>query len=184
MKIKAYGKVNISLDVVGKREDGYHLLSMIMQNIDLYDEIDVEELMAADNSKSSENAKKENSTPKAVVNQKSEAETNPIKYFNEHIELRVAKIEKVDVNPEGDKLYIETMDDGSGTPRIIQSGLRPYLKAEELAAIARTHGLCGMTCGSVGKAYETARKEALPNDIIYIGGSSFVVADLLSDCNL
>ena len=95
-------------------------------------EIDVEELMAADNSKSSENAKKENSAPKAVVNQKSEAETNPIKYCNEHIELRVAKIEKVDVNPEGDKLYIETMDDGSGTPRIIQSGLRPYLKAEEL----------------------------------------------------
>ena len=95
-------------------------------------EIDVEELMAADNSKSSENAKKENSAPKAVVNQKSEAETNPIKYFNEHIELRVAKIEKVDVNPEGDKLYIETMNDGSGTPRIIQSGLRPYLKAEEL----------------------------------------------------
>ncbi len=95
-------------------------------------EMAVGELMPADNSKSSENAKKENSTPKAVVNQKSEAETNPIKYFNEHIELRVAKIEKVDVNPEGDKLYIETMDDGSGTPRIIQSGLRPYLKAEEL----------------------------------------------------
>ena len=42
MKIKAYGKVNISLDVVGKREDGYHLLKMIMQNIDLYDEIEVE----------------------------------------------------------------------------------------------------------------------------------------------
>lgn len=42
MKIKAYGKVNISLDVVGKREDGYHLLSMIMQNIDLYDEISIE----------------------------------------------------------------------------------------------------------------------------------------------
>ena len=42
MKIKAYGKVNISLDVVGTREDGYHLLSMIMQNIDLYDEIEVE----------------------------------------------------------------------------------------------------------------------------------------------
>jgi len=37
MLIKAYAKINISLDVVGKREDGYHLLSMIMQNIDLYD---------------------------------------------------------------------------------------------------------------------------------------------------
>ncbi len=43
MKIKAYAKVNISLDIVGKRqEDGYHLLRMIMQNIDLYDEIDIE----------------------------------------------------------------------------------------------------------------------------------------------
>ena len=42
MKVKAYGKVNISLDIVGKREDGYHLLSMIMQNIDLYDEINIE----------------------------------------------------------------------------------------------------------------------------------------------
>lgn len=42
MKIRAYAKVNISLDVVGKREDGYHLLRMIMQNIDLYDEIILE----------------------------------------------------------------------------------------------------------------------------------------------
>lgn len=42
MKIRAYAKVNISLDVIGKREDGYHLLRMIMQNIDLYDEIIVE----------------------------------------------------------------------------------------------------------------------------------------------
>ena len=42
MKIKAYAKVNISLDIIGKREsDGYHLLRMIMQNIDLYDEIGI-----------------------------------------------------------------------------------------------------------------------------------------------
>ena len=42
MKIKAYAKINISLDIVGKREcDGYHLLRMIMQNIDLYDEISI-----------------------------------------------------------------------------------------------------------------------------------------------
>lgn len=42
MRTKAYAKVNISLDVVGKREDGYHLLQMIMQSIDLYDEISIE----------------------------------------------------------------------------------------------------------------------------------------------
>lgn len=44
MLIKAYAKINISLDVVGKREDGYHLLKMIMQNIDLYDIISVEKI--------------------------------------------------------------------------------------------------------------------------------------------
>lgn len=43
MKKKAYAKVNIALDAVGKREDGYHLLRMIMQTIDLYDLIEVTE---------------------------------------------------------------------------------------------------------------------------------------------
>ena len=42
MKDKAYAKINISLDIVGKREDGYHLLEMIMQNIELYDEIELQ----------------------------------------------------------------------------------------------------------------------------------------------
>ena len=42
MIAKAYAKINIALDVVGKREDGYHLLKMIMQQIDLYDVISVE----------------------------------------------------------------------------------------------------------------------------------------------
>ncbi len=37
MIVKAYAKINISLDVVGKREDGYHLLEMIMQKIEVYD---------------------------------------------------------------------------------------------------------------------------------------------------
>lgn len=32
-------KINLSLDVVGKREDGYHLLEMIMQTISLYDKV-------------------------------------------------------------------------------------------------------------------------------------------------
>ncbi|WP_294393045.1 4-(cytidine 5'-diphospho)-2-C-methyl-D-erythritol kinase [uncultured Clostridium sp.] len=41
MKIKAYAKINIALDVVGKREDGYHLLKMIMQTVDLYDVIEI-----------------------------------------------------------------------------------------------------------------------------------------------
>lgn len=34
---KAYGKLNLALDIVGKRKDGYHLVRMIMQTVDLYD---------------------------------------------------------------------------------------------------------------------------------------------------
>ncbi|MCR5288747.1 MAG: methionine--tRNA ligase [Treponema sp.] len=55
-----------------------------------------------------------------------------VAHFNTHIELKVAKILKVENNPEGDKLFVETLDDGSGTERIIQSGLRPYLTADQL----------------------------------------------------
>lgn len=44
MLVKAYAKINISLDIVGKREDGYHLLNMIMQTIDLYDLIDISKI--------------------------------------------------------------------------------------------------------------------------------------------
>ncbi len=55
-----------------------------------------------------------------------------IDFFNANIELRVAKITDIKPNPDGDKLYIETMDDGSGTPRTIQSGLRKYLTEEQL----------------------------------------------------
>ena len=41
-RIKSNAKINIGLDVVRKREDGYHELDMIMVPIDLYDIIDVE----------------------------------------------------------------------------------------------------------------------------------------------
>ena len=39
--LRAYAKINISLDVVGKREDGYHLLESVFQGISLYDEVQV-----------------------------------------------------------------------------------------------------------------------------------------------
>ena len=38
---KAYAKINLGLDVVGKRADGYHEVRMIMQNIKLYDKISI-----------------------------------------------------------------------------------------------------------------------------------------------
>lgn len=37
--LKARGKINLTLDVIGKRDNGYHDLRMIMQTINLYDTI-------------------------------------------------------------------------------------------------------------------------------------------------
>ena len=36
---KAYAKINLGLDVIRRREDGYHELKMIMQTINLYDQL-------------------------------------------------------------------------------------------------------------------------------------------------
>ncbi|NLY48252.1 MAG: 4-(cytidine 5'-diphospho)-2-C-methyl-D-erythritol kinase [Clostridiales bacterium] len=39
--VKAYAKINIGLDVLGKRPDGYHDVSMIMQSVDLHDTVTI-----------------------------------------------------------------------------------------------------------------------------------------------
>ena len=42
MIINAYAKINLSLDVLGRREDGYHNISSLMQDIGLYDVVKIE----------------------------------------------------------------------------------------------------------------------------------------------
>lgn len=37
--VRARAKINLTLDVTGKREDGYHNVEMIMQTVNLYDEL-------------------------------------------------------------------------------------------------------------------------------------------------
>ena len=43
---KAYAKVNLGLDIIGRREDGYHLVRMVMQQIGLCDVLTFEETEA------------------------------------------------------------------------------------------------------------------------------------------
>lgn len=42
--VKAPAKINLSLDVLGKRQDGYHEVKMIMTTIDLADRLELMEL--------------------------------------------------------------------------------------------------------------------------------------------
>jgi aminoacyl tRNA synthase complex-interacting multifunctional protein 1 len=48
------------------------------------------------------------------------------------LDIRVGLIKKVWEHAEADKLYCEEIDVGEGEPRQIASGLRPYLKPEDL----------------------------------------------------
>ena len=41
ISLKALAKINLGLDVTGKREDGYHDVRMIMQSIHLYDRVEI-----------------------------------------------------------------------------------------------------------------------------------------------
>ena len=41
MRLQAFAKINLGLDVLGKRVDGYHEVRMIMQTIRMYDQLDM-----------------------------------------------------------------------------------------------------------------------------------------------
>ena len=41
ISLRAYGKINLGLDVTGTREDGYHLVRMVMQSVGIYDRVTI-----------------------------------------------------------------------------------------------------------------------------------------------
>ena len=44
ISIKAYGKINLGLDVLRRREDGYHEVKMIMQTVNIYDTLQMKKI--------------------------------------------------------------------------------------------------------------------------------------------
>lgn len=44
IRLKARAKINIGLDVIRKREDGYHDMRMIMQTLSMYDRVDMQKI--------------------------------------------------------------------------------------------------------------------------------------------
>ena len=41
LNLRSFAKINLSLDVTGIRDDGYHLVETVMQQVSLYDEINI-----------------------------------------------------------------------------------------------------------------------------------------------
>ncbi len=61
-----------------------------------------------------------------------------------------------------------------------QASVKRALDASTLRDLARQAGLTGRVYRSVAQAVDMARREAAPEDLIFVGGSTFVVADLLT----
>ena len=62
-----------------------------------------------------------------------------------------------------------------------QASVARALPSQELQALAAKHELHGSTYSTVAEATRAALTEADKEDFIYVGGSSFIVADLLAD---
>lgn len=56
------------------------------------------------------------------------------------------------------------------------------IPAQKVRQTGKKHGLKGSCYNSVNEAYEAALKDAANDDFVFVGGSSYVVADLLSGC--
>ena len=66
-----------------------------------------------------------------------------------------------------------------GNYYFVKADIARAMDAEELARRAKDSGLIGEVYSSVNEAYETAKSCADKNDMIFIGGSTFVVAEVL-----
>lgn len=61
-----------------------------------------------------------------------------------------------------------------------QASVKRAMSSEEFAGKAAAHGLKGRCYPTVSEAYDAAQTAARPDDVIFIGGSTFIVADLLT----
>lgn len=60
-----------------------------------------------------------------------------------------------------------------------QASVQRAMPVEKFSEIAGKHQLCGQCFEDVESAYNAAKQNADTDDLIFIGGSTFVVADLL-----
>lgn len=61
-----------------------------------------------------------------------------------------------------------------------QASTKRAIPVEKLQQLAHSKGLTGAAYHSVKEAFNAAKEQADENDFIYVGGSSYVVADFLS----
>ena len=61
-----------------------------------------------------------------------------------------------------------------------KASVKRAIDENELKSIAKNYGLKGNTYTDVETAYHEAIKRSQPNDFVFVGGSSYIVADFMT----
>lgn len=108
--------------------------------------------------------------------------TGGFEYIAQQIARQAAKRKRLVIGMVGDK---DVRGSLSMLPKdaiyyFTQASVKRAMPSEEIEKIGQQLGLQGKAYPSVKLAYETALNEADKDDFIYIGGSTFIVADFMS----
>lgn len=103
-------------------------------------------------------------------------------YISQQIIQQNAKKKRLIIGMVGDKDVRGSLSmlPKDATYYFTQASVKRALPAEEMVSIAHELGLKGKAYQTVTEAYDAALKESNESDFIYIGGSTFVVADYLT----
>lgn len=108
--------------------------------------------------------------------------TGGFEYIAQQIARQAAKQKRLVIGMVGDK---DVRGSLSMLPKdaiyyFTQASVKRAMPSEEIEKIGQQLGLQGKAYPSVKTAYETTLSEADKDDFIYIGGSTFIVADFMS----
>lgn len=90
-----------------------------------------------------------------------------------HLHMVVGMVNDKDING------VLSLMPHNATYYFTQASIQRAMPADDFAAMAQTHGLQGLVYFSVEEAVKAALSKADANDLIFIGGSSFIVADAI-----
>ena len=109
-KAKSFAKINLGLEILNKRNDGFHSIKTIMTKISLFDEIDIRK--SSKNSVIQAGIEEEKNLVTKILNFMQE------KYFDEKLEINIKK----------NIPYSSGLGGGSSNSASVIKGLNEYLK--------------------------------------------------------
>lgn len=167
IKLKAYAKINLTLDITGKRSDGYHTIESVMQTISLCDEVRINENFMG------------------KINVNSNSEFLPTDENNTAFKAAKVFLNYTDIRGKNVDIYIDKkipsragMGGGSADAAAVLWGMNDLFSAnlsmQELMLLGAKVGadvpfcLAGGTCHCKGIGEQITRADPMPDCFILI----------------